>query len=49
MTNIKIKSVEVYHPEKVVHNEYYLEHFKKQDKDISNFLKIMGREKKIFN
>ena len=46
MTNIKIKSVEVYHPEKVVHNEYYLEHFKKQDKDISNFLEIMGREKR---
>lgn len=46
MTNIKINSVAVYHPEKVVHNEFYLEHFNKQGKDISHFLEIMGREKR---
>ncbi|WP_332650965.1 ketoacyl-ACP synthase III [Lysinibacillus sp. 54212] len=46
MTSIKINSVEIYHPKKAIHNEYYLEHFKGQGKDISHFLEIMGREKR---
>ncbi|MRG87353.1 3-oxoacyl-[acyl-carrier-protein] synthase III C-terminal domain-containing protein [Salinibacillus xinjiangensis] len=43
MTSIKIKEVEIYHPEKVVNNDYYIQHFKEK-KDISHFLEVMGRE-----
>lgn len=49
MNNIKIKEVTVYHPENVVENEYYLEHFKRQGKDVSGLLKNMGREKRYIN
>lgn len=44
MTNIKIKAVDVYHAQKQVNNDVYLEHFKKQGKDITNFMNIMGRK-----
>ncbi|MEH7237975.1 ketoacyl-ACP synthase III [Bacillus sp. JJ1562] len=43
MTNIRIKAVDVYHAKKQINNDYYLEHFKEQGKNISNFLHIMGR------
>lgn len=46
MTNIRIKAVDVYHAKKQVNNDVYLEHFKKQGKDITNFLNIMGRKKR---
>ena len=44
MNAIQIKSIEVYHPEHSVENEYYLEHFAAQGKNIENFLKHMGRK-----
>ncbi|GAA0485595.1 3-oxoacyl-ACP synthase III family protein [Salinibacillus aidingensis] len=43
MNNIKIKEVAIYHPEKIVHNDFFIEHFKDK-KDISHFLEVMGRE-----
>ncbi|WP_416147266.1 ketoacyl-ACP synthase III [Salipaludibacillus sp. HK11] len=46
MKNIKIKEVAVYHPENEVDNNFYIEHFKKQGKDIENFLTHMGRKKR---
>lgn len=46
MTNIRIKAVDVYHAKKQVNNDVYLEHFKKQGKDITNFLNIMGRKER---
>lgn len=46
MTNIRIKAVDVYHPVKSVGNEFYLEHFKKQNKDIQNFMNVMGRKER---
>ncbi|MEK3996437.1 3-oxoacyl-ACP synthase III family protein [Psychrobacillus sp. FSL K6-2365] len=46
MTNVRIKAVDVYHAKKQVDNDVYLEHFKKQGKDITNFLNIMGRKKR---
>ncbi|RDW16185.1 ketoacyl-ACP synthase III [Oceanobacillus chungangensis] len=47
MTNIRINAVEIYHPEQIVDNARYIEHFKnKTGKDISNFLEIMGREER---
>jgi len=44
MTNIKIKAVDIYHAEKSISNEFYINHFKDQGKDISHFLEIMGRK-----
>ncbi|MFJ7933245.1 ketoacyl-ACP synthase III [Sporosarcina sp. NPDC096371] len=46
MTNIRINAVDVYHPKKIVKNEFYIEHFKKQGKDIEHFLEIMGRKER---
>lgn len=44
MTNVRIKAIDVYHPQNIVGNEVYIEHFKKQDKDITHFLEVMGRK-----
>ncbi|MBQ0139391.1 MAG: ketoacyl-ACP synthase III [Kurthia sp.] len=46
--NIGIKIVEVatYHPSNLVDNDFYIEHFKKQDKDVTRFLDFLGREKR---
>ncbi|MEK4386233.1 ketoacyl-ACP synthase III [Solibacillus sp. FSL W7-1464] len=46
MTNIKIKNVAIYHPENLVANEFYLEHFKEQGEDVTGFLTSMGRNKR---
>lgn len=46
MSNIVIKAINVYHPEKVVDNEFYIEHFNKQGKDISGFLNSLGKKKR---
>lgn len=47
MDNIRIKDIQIYHGKKVVSNEYYLEYFKKRDKDIEHYMKdIMGRNKR---
>lgn len=46
MGNVKIKSLEIYHPEKKVTNDYYLEHFAKQGKDISRLLEGFGRKER---
>lgn len=43
-TNLRIKGIEIYHPSNKVNNEFYIEHFKKQGKDISRLLKAFGRE-----
>lgn len=46
--NIRIHCMETYHPEKQVDNEYYIEHFRKQGKDVAHFLKdVLGREKRF--
>ena len=34
MSNIKIQGIEIYCPKNLVDNEYYLEHFKKQNKKV---------------
>lgn len=46
MNNIKIKDMAIYHSENVVDNEYYLNHFQKQGKDISDFLNLFGRKER---
>ena len=47
MTNLKLKSIAVYHGEKVVDNDFYVEHFAKQGKDVKHFLSdIIGRDKR---
>lgn len=46
MTSIRIKEVAIYHPDNMVDNQYYIDHFKKQGKDISKFIEIMGRNRR---
>ncbi|MBY9078479.1 ketoacyl-ACP synthase III [Paenibacillus sp. HN-1] len=43
-TPISILQAAYYHPDQVVHNDYYFEHFDRQGKDIRNFLAAMGRK-----
>lgn len=38
MENIRIRNIEIYHGKKVVGNDYYIEHFRKQGKDIKHFM-----------
>lgn len=47
MIPIKIKEISVCHGNKVVDNTPYLEHFKKQGKDVEHFLHdVIGRDKR---
>ena len=43
---IKILGVEVSHPERCVDNNFFIEQFDKEDKDIRNLLKAYGRDKR---
>ena len=42
--NAMIKGIAYYHPEKVVGNDFYIEHFKSQGKDIEKLLEATGRK-----
>lgn len=42
--NAMIKGIAYYHPEQSVGNEYYIEHFKNQGKDIEKLLEVTGRK-----
>ncbi|WP_251548819.1 ketoacyl-ACP synthase III [Neobacillus muris] len=45
MSNVRIKEVEIYHPENVVHNDYYIEYFEqKHGRQVGKFLEHMGRK-----
>ncbi|AIQ54914.1 ketoacyl-ACP synthase III [Paenibacillus sp. FSL R7-0331] len=44
--NIRIRTAAYYHPQHVVDNDYYLEHFAALGKDIKRFLEVMGREQR---
>ncbi|WP_419393061.1 ketoacyl-ACP synthase III [Cytobacillus praedii] len=46
MTNIKINAIEVYHPNKIVKNDYFIDHFKQKGRDITHFLDVMGRNER---
>lgn len=47
MINVKIRDIAVYHGSRIVDNDYYIEHFKKKQKDVSHFLtNIIGRKKR---
>lgn len=44
--NVKILTTEVYHPQQSIENAFYLDHFRKQGKDIKGLLRAFGREKR---
>lgn len=47
MTSIKLQSIAYYHPETVVTNQHYVDHFDKQGKDVKTFLSnVMGRKER---
>lgn len=46
MSSIILKGIEVYHPEKKVSNDFYIEHFKKQGKNVERLLEAYGRKER---
>ena len=44
--SVLIKEIEIYVPEEVRDNNYYLEHFKKQGKNIEGLLNALGRKER---
>ena len=44
-TSITLKDVAIYHPNNVINNDFYINHFQEQGKDIHNLLQALGREK----
>nr|WP_077366077.1 3-oxoacyl-[acyl-carrier-protein] synthase III C-terminal domain-containing protein [Clostridium saccharoperbutylacetonicum] len=45
MENVKVRDIEVYHGRNAVNNDYYIEHFKKQGKDVKKFFEeTLGRK-----
>ncbi|WP_042348621.1 3-oxoacyl-[acyl-carrier-protein] synthase III C-terminal domain-containing protein [Bacillus massiliigorillae] len=47
MKSVKLKDVEILHPNFQVNNDYYITHFDFKGKDIRSFLKHMGRDKRF--
>lgn len=47
--NAVIKGVAYYHPDNVVDNEFFIEHFKKQGKDIEGLLRATGRKSRYIS
>lgn len=47
--NAMIKGIAYYHPKRKVGNEYFIEHFKKQGKDINGLLKATGRKERYIS
>lgn len=48
MIPVKLRDIEVYHGSREVSNDYYIEHFKKQGKDVEHFLtEVIGRKKRF--
>lgn len=43
---IVIKEISSYHPESVIDNSHFIEHFNKMGNDITNLLKSLGKEKR---
>lgn len=48
-TNVIIKEVSYYHPETKIDNEYYIDHFAKQGKDICSLLEVTGRKSRYIS
>lgn len=44
--NVKIKGIEISYPDKFVDNQYFIDLFDKQGKDIRSLLKALGRKKR---
>lgn len=40
-------SIGMYHPNKQVSNEFYIEHFKKQGRDITSFIESLGKKERF--
>ena len=47
--NIKIKSIEYYHPNTAFSNDYYINHFSKKGVDIQGLLNVTGREERYIS
>lgn len=45
--NIKVRNIEVFHPKKKISNDYFIEHFKQQGKDIERLLEFMGKKERF--
>lgn len=44
---VKLSYIDVCHGSKVISNDFYIEYFKKQDKDVKHLLEdVMGRDKR---
>ena len=43
-TGIILKETAVYHPSKIVNNNYYINHFQERGKNIEGLLDALGRE-----
>lgn len=46
MNHIKIKEINIYHPEKLMNKEHYLKFYEEEGKDINSLLNVLGREDK---
>lgn len=47
--NAIVRGIEYYHPRNKVNNDYFMEHFKRQGKDISRLLEVTGRNSRYIS
>ncbi|MDP4147388.1 MAG: hypothetical protein Q8936_23435 [Bacillota bacterium] len=45
--NIILRDLASYHPQDILHNNFFIQHFSSMDKDITSLLKTLGKEKNI--
>lgn len=47
MSNVKIRGIDIYHPKKKVNKQYYINHYKQKEQDVTKLLEeVLGREDK---
>lgn len=49
MSHIKITDIAIYHPETVVDNSHFIEHFKQKGQDVTGLIRALGREKRYLS
>ncbi|MCT4620991.1 MAG: ketoacyl-ACP synthase III [Marinisporobacter sp.] len=49
VTNVAIKEVDYYHPKNIITNDFFINHFEKQGKDIRPLLEFTGRSKRYIS
>lgn len=49
LRNIKIKDIAIYHPETIIENDHFIEHFNSKGHDVTGLINALGRDKRYLS